>query len=80
MKIKQKTAIELFVIQQVRQKRIFLNYSQEDVASFIDKTRGFIGQVESPNHPAKYNLNHLNKIAKEFNCSIQEFFPDKPVF
>jgi transcriptional regulator with XRE-family HTH domain len=71
--------IELFVIGKVKEKRLALNMSQEDVASILDTARGFIGQVESPNYPTKYNLNHLNKLAIEFGCSLHEFLPDQPI-
>ena len=79
MRNKLKTDIELFVIAKVKDKRTELNLSQEDVASILDKSRGFIGQVESQKYPAKYNLNHLNKLAIEFNCSVQDFLPEKPI-
>jgi transcriptional regulator with XRE-family HTH domain len=75
----QKTDFELYVISKVRDKRMELNMSQEDVASILDKSRGFIGQIESPRSPAKYNLNHLNKLSAEFKCSPKDFMPDKPV-
>jgi transcriptional regulator with XRE-family HTH domain len=51
--------------------------SQEDIARILDTARGFIGQVESPNYAAKYNLNHLQKLAKEFSCSMKDFFPEE---
>ena len=79
MRNKLKTDIELFVIAKVKDKRTELNLSQEDVASILDKSRGFIGQVESQKYPAKYNLNHLNKLAIEFECSFHDFFPSKPI-
>jgi len=47
MRRKLKTDIELFVIAKVKDKRTELSLSQEDVASILDKSRGFIGQVES---------------------------------
>lgn len=37
----------------------------------------FVGNVESSKTSDKYNLNHLNKIAEIFDCSIRDFFPDK---
>ena len=76
---KLKSDIELYVISKVREKRMELNLSQEDVASILDKSRGFVGQIESQKHPAKYNLNHLNRLAIEFNCSLHDFFPIKPI-
>jgi len=45
---------------------------------FLETTRGFIGQVESPNHSSKYNFNHINKLAVELNCSPKDFLPDFP--
>ena len=70
-----KTNFELAVIDKVREKRTAMGLSQDDLAAALDLTRGFIGQIESPNYPAKYNLNHLNKLAKEFRCSPREFLP-----
>lgn len=70
-----KTPIELFVIERVKKIRMQQNVSQSLLAYGIGVTSGFIGQVESPKYPAKYNLNHLNEIAKYLNCSICDFFP-----
>jgi transcriptional regulator with XRE-family HTH domain len=72
-----KTKFELSVINKVRDKRIELNLSQDDLAYYLNTSRSFIGQVESPKYPAKYNLNHLNILAKELNCSPKDFIPDK---
>ncbi len=70
--------IEQFVINKVREKRLEKGPSQHDVALMLDLSRGYIGQVESPNHPAKYNMNHINHLGKEFKYSLRDFFPDKP--
>ena len=74
-----KTEIELYVINKVKEKRIKLNLSQEDIARILDFSRGFIGQIESPLSASKYNLNHLNKLALEMGCSIQDFIPELPI-
>lgn len=74
-----KSKFEIAVIDKVREKRIALKYSQEDLGSFLNTSRGFIGQVESPNFPTKYNLNHLDTLAKEFKCSPKDFMPDEPI-
>jgi transcriptional regulator with XRE-family HTH domain len=73
-----KTEIELYVVNKVKERRIALNLSQEDIARILDFSRGFIGQVESPLSASKYNLNHLNKLALEMGCSVKDFLPDKP--
>lgn len=74
-----KSEIELYVINKIKEIRISKGLSQEDIASALDTSRGFIGQVESYNHPTKYNLNHLNILAIELNVSIKDFFPEKPI-
>ncbi|HMI79005.1 MAG TPA: helix-turn-helix transcriptional regulator, partial [Ferruginibacter sp.] len=68
-----------YVINKIKEIRIDKGFSQEDIASALNTSRGFIGQIESPNHAAKYNLNHLNILAKELQCSPKDFLPEKSV-
>ncbi|MBD1364440.1 helix-turn-helix transcriptional regulator [Mucilaginibacter sp. ZT4R22] len=75
----QKTAIEAYVIDKVKEKREELGLSQAELAAQLDVSNGFIGQVESSKSPTKYNLNHLNKLAIVFKCSVKDFIPDKPL-
>ena len=74
-----KTKIEQFVIDKIKEIRIAKGFSQEDIASILDTSRGFVGQIESSNHPAKYNINHLNTLAIELGVSIKDFFPELPI-
>lgn len=69
--------IDQFVIDRVREIRLKKGISQAELGAQIGLSRGFIGDIENPNHRAKNNLNHLNKIAIAFNCSIRDFFPEK---
>jgi len=73
------TEIEQYVIDAVREKRKELGLSQRDIAYQIDIDQSFLAAVESPKGRAKYNLNHLNDLAKLFKCSIKDFFPDNPL-
>ncbi|WP_158827665.1 helix-turn-helix domain-containing protein [Mucilaginibacter lacusdianchii] len=73
-----KTDIEAYVIRKVKEKREQAKLSQSELALRLDVSNGFIGQAESSNSPTKYNLNHLNKLAIIFNCSIKDFMPDEP--
>lgn len=75
----QKTKFETAVIDNVTEMRRKKNLSQDDIAIILGLTRGFIGQIESPNSPSTYNLNHLNRLAHEFGCSPQDFLPVKPI-
>lgn len=74
---KYKTKIELFISSKVKEFRLKNNMSQAELAHKLNLSSGFIGKVESTKSKSKYNLNHLNSLAKIFNCSIKDFFPDK---
>lgn len=71
------TAIEDFVIQQVKKFRIEHKLSQQAFADYINVSQGFIRDCESPHKRAKYNINHLNEIVKVFNCKFAYFFQSK---
>ena len=71
--------IEKFVIDKVRQKRLERNISQAELAHLLDFSEGFIGNIENPKYPEKYNLRHINELAKIFKCSPRDFLPDKPL-
>ena len=73
-----KSDIETYVINKVKEKREQQKLSQSELAAHLDVSNGFIGQAESPNHPTKYNLNHLNRLAVILKCSVKDFIPDKP--
>jgi transcriptional regulator with XRE-family HTH domain len=69
--------IEQYVINAVRKKRIEKGISQKELAYMLDVSIGFIGNIENPEYRAKYNLNHLNEIAKVLDCSPKDFLPEK---
>ena len=74
-----KSKFEIAVIDLVKEMRIKKQYTQDDIAIFLNSTRGFIGQIESPNFDSKYNLDHLNKLAAEMGCSPKDFLPEKSI-
>lgn len=74
----QKTEIDLYVIERVKERRRELKMSQADLAFKLEVSYGFIGQVESKKFPAKYNINHLDKLASIFKCSPKDFLPNRP--
>ena len=76
---KPKVNIEQYVIDKVKEKRLKMNISQAELARLMDVSEGFIGNIENPNYRAKYNLNHLNELAKILQCSPKDFIPDKPL-
>lgn len=75
----EKNIIDWFIVNKIREIRTSKGISQEDIAAHLNLTSGFIGQVESPNYRAKYKTLHLNEIAKLFECSPKDFWPEKPL-
>lgn len=73
------TPIEQYVIDVVRTKRMEKGWSQKELAYRLEVSIGFIGDVENPNYRAKYNLNHINELAKVFECSPKDFLPEIPL-
>jgi len=71
--------IEQYIIDVVRDKRIQKGWSQKDLAYEMELSIGFIGNVENPKLRAKYNLNHINTLAKVFECSPKDFLPELPL-
>ena len=55
-----------------------MGISQKELAYLLEMSIGFIGNIENPKYRAKYNLNHLNELAKIFKCSPKDFLPEKP--
>lgn len=72
-----KSKFETFIINKILEVRIEKGLTQEDIAIILNVSRGFIGQIESPNFPTKYSLDQINLLAKEFNRSPKDFMPDK---
>lgn len=71
--------IERFVISRVRKIRESKGITQEELSLAIGKNIGFISQIEAPSKKAKYNIVHLNLIAKVLDCSPKDFLPDNPL-
>ena len=41
----------------------------------LSSTSTFVSQVESEDYEEKYNIYHLNELAKILDCDIADFFP-----
>ena len=72
-----KSKFELYVIGKVKQRRQELGISQQQLAYRMDLSIGFIGKIESPKYPSKWNLDHLNKLADILKCSPKDFLPER---
>ena len=74
-----KTAIELKIIEIVRERRKANQLSQAKLAKVLNVTPGYIGQIEMADSPSMYSYSQLNELAKYFKCSPRDFFPENPV-
>lgn len=71
--------IERFVISKIKELRELKGITQEELSLSIGKNIGFISQIEAPSKKAKYNIIHLNLIAKALDCSPKDFLPERPL-
>ena len=71
--------IERYIISKVREIRESKGVTQEQLSLSLGKNITFISQIEAPSKKAKYNIIHLNEIAKVLNCSPKDFWPEKPL-
>jgi transcriptional regulator with XRE-family HTH domain len=74
-----KAPIDLYVINKVLVLRKQQKLSQAGLAYCIGVSKSFIANVENPKTRAKYNVTHLNEIAKALNCPVGIFFPEQPL-
>lgn len=77
MRRKEKSNIQLFVSQKVRELRDERKLTQEQFAEKINRSRAFFANRENPNCGMAFNLDMINLIAKEFEVSPKFFIPDE---
>ncbi|HIW65222.1 MAG TPA: helix-turn-helix domain-containing protein [Candidatus Alistipes intestinipullorum] len=56
-----------------------MDITQADLAYGIGVSTSFIAQVESLKCTTKYNMHHINEIAKYLGCSPRDFLPEYPL-
>lgn len=71
------SAIEQHVIDFVSGLRAKHNLTQEDIGTIIGVSRSFVKNIENGKSRAKYNLNHIDKLADHFGLSPKDFLPQK---
>lgn len=71
--------IERFIICKIKAIRESKGISQVYLSLALGKSTTFISDIEAPSKKAKYNVKHLNDIAKILECSPKDFWPDKPL-
>lgn len=69
--------LDLYLINKVREMRDDKDLSQNELSVLMHLADGAVGKIENPKERAKYNIRHINLLAKAFNCSPREFLPEK---
>ncbi|KAA6328315.1 hypothetical protein EZS27_022770 [termite gut metagenome] len=72
-------AIEQYVIDKVWKMRSEKGWSLQELADYMNVSKGFLANVESKKRVTHYNLKHINQLAKIFQCSPKDFLPDTPL-
>lgn len=72
-----RTTIDKYIIQRVKEIRKAKGIKQEQIMDRmgLSSTSAFVSQVESEDYEEKYNIYHLNELAKILDCDIADFFP-----
>lgn len=73
------TKIESYIIEKVKRMRLEKGLSQLALSQKLEMNDSFVSHVESAGRRAKYNVNHINALAKVFNCSPKDFIPEEPL-
>jgi transcriptional regulator with XRE-family HTH domain len=71
--------IDLFTSSIMRAKRTERKWSQQELADYMNVSKAFITDIESPTRVAKLNVKHINELAKIFQCSPKDFLPNTPL-
>ena len=71
--------IDLYLINKVREIRVPLDLSQVKLSILMGLAEGAVGKIENPKERAKYNIRHLNLLAKALKCSPKDLMPEKPL-
>ncbi len=74
-----KSAIELYVSQKVKEYRDKKNWSQQYLADCINLSASFVSNRENPKTDDAFNLDHINALAKIFECKIWDLLPQYPL-
>lgn len=74
-----KSQIELYIVREILTRRKKHKYSQQYIADCLNVSRSFIKNIENLNDSTAYNIDHLNELAKVFECSPKDFWPTNPL-
>jgi transcriptional regulator with XRE-family HTH domain len=70
--------LDWYIINQVKKLRKGKGMSQDELSVKMGFSEKLIGSIENPVLPAKYNIKHLNLLAKALDCTLWDLIPEKP--
>ncbi|MBS1682220.1 MAG: helix-turn-helix transcriptional regulator [Bacteroidetes bacterium] len=70
--------LDWYVINQVKKLRRKKGLSQSDLSVEMGFSEKLIGSVENPTLNARFNIRHLNLLAKALDCTLWDLIPEKP--
>jgi transcriptional regulator with XRE-family HTH domain len=76
---KEVSELDRYIIERVKTLRKERKLSQTKLSIMMGLASGFIAKVETPSIPSKYNIKHLNLLAKAMKCNLWDIVPEKPL-
>lgn len=74
-----KSPIEMFVGQKVKEYREKRNWSLRYLGDCLNVHHSFIDRCENSNEDVAFNLDHINTLARIFECKISDLLPVYPL-
>jgi len=70
--------VDFYIIRNIREKRILVGMTQEELSIALGASESYIGNVENPKEPQKTSHRMLAKIARVLNVKLfDEIYPEK---
>ena len=74
-----KSPLELYVSKKAKEHRLAKGWSLRYLADCMNVSHTFIKNIEDPESDKAYNLDHINMLAKVFECKISDLLPTYPL-
>lgn len=71
--------LDFYIITRVKEIRRQQNISQVELSLSMGLAAGAISKIENPRQRAKYNIRHLNLLAKALHCLPSDLLPTTPL-
>lgn len=74
-----KSAIELYVSKKAKEHRLAKGWSLRYLADCMNVSYTFTKNIEAPENNEAYNFDHVNVLARIFQCSLWNLIPKHPL-